>query len=51
MEEIGIYLMQKNEDVLLPLFVDYYVSLFGYQSIHILDNGSNETLRPQLNNA
>ena len=53
MEEIkvGIYMMQKNENVLLPLFVDYYGSLFGYQSIHIFDNGSNETLRPQLTNA
>ena len=53
MEEIkvGIYLMQKNEYDLLPLFVDYYGSLFGFESIHILDNGSNQKLRPILSNA
>ena len=53
MEEIkvGIFLMQKNEDDLLPLFIDYYGSLFGFESIHILDNGSNKKLRPILTNA
>lgn len=42
MSEISIILMQKNEDVLLPIFVDYYGEIFGYSNIYILDNGSDK---------
>jgi len=47
----GIYVMQKNENILLPLFVEYYGNLFGYYSIHIFDNGSDDTMKPILLNA
>ena len=47
----GIYVMQKNENMLLPLFVEYYGNLFGYYSIHIFDNGSDDTMKPILLNA
>lgn len=43
--------MQKNENILLPLFVEYYGNLFGYYSIHIFDNGSDDTMKPILLNA
>ena len=45
---VGIYVMQKNEDVLLPIFIDYYGNLFGYSSIHIFDNGSDDDMKPVL---
>ena len=46
--KVGIYVMQKNEIILLPIFVDYYGSLFGYESICILDNGSDPQMKKIL---
>ena len=45
---VGIYVMQKNERILLPIFIDYYGSLFGYESICILDNGSDSHMKTIL---
>lgn len=38
--KISFLMMQKNEDVLLKLWATYHGELFGYQNLHILDNGS-----------
>lgn len=38
--KISILMMQKNEDVLLKLWATYHGELFGYQNLHIIDNGS-----------
>src|SRR6056297_2502011 len=46
--QIGIFLMQKNEERLLPVFVQYYGQLFGYENIHIIDNGSNGKVLKEL---
>lgn len=47
-KSVAIYMMQKNEHNLLPLFVDYYGGVFGYDAIHIFDNGSNADMLPLL---
>ncbi|MEP3847839.1 MAG: glycosyltransferase family 2 protein [Paracoccaceae bacterium] len=43
--------MQKDEHHLLPLFVKYYGEAFGYNHIHLLDNGSSPTMDSALNHA
>ncbi len=45
---VGIYLMQKMKEFLLPIFVDFYGSLFGYESVCILDNGSDSQMKTIL---
>ena len=39
---IAILMMQKNESVLLPLFLAYHEALFGSASLYIFDNGSTD---------
>lgn len=47
-KHIGIFLFQKNEFDLFPLFVEYYGSLFGYQNIFVFDNDSDTEMKPLL---
>jgi hypothetical protein len=48
---VAVYMMQKNEIDLLPLFISYYGYLFGYKSLYIFDNGSDEYMASILENA
>ena len=48
---IGIFIMQKNEFDLFPLFIKYYGNLVGYDNIHVVDNGSSKDMLPLLKNA
>lgn len=36
--------MQKNEDILLPVWIKYHGHLFGYENLYVFDNGSNNRL-------
>lgn len=40
MLKIAVLTMQKNESVILPLWVDYYSKIFGAENLFIFDNGS-----------
>ncbi len=40
MKRVGIFMMQKDEDDLLPIWIKYYSALFGPENINIFDNGS-----------
>lgn len=51
MKKIAIFMMQKNEKDLLPIFVSYYGHLFGYENIYIFDNGSDEYMIDNLRKA
>jgi hypothetical protein len=44
-------MMQKNEHLLFPLFIDFYGYLFGFDAIHIFDNGSDSNMVPLLQDA
>lgn len=48
---VGIFMMQKDESSLLPIFVEFYGSRFGYENIHLFDNGSSAHMAPVLGNA
>ena len=48
MKKIAIFMMQKNEKDLLPIFVAYYGHLFGYENIYIFDNGSDTYMLDEL---
>jgi hypothetical protein len=48
---VGVFLMQKDEFELFPLFVKYYGSLVGYGNIFVVDNGSSEKMLPLLSDA
>ena len=48
MKKIAIFMMQKNEKDLLPIFVAYYGALFGYENIYIFDNGSDAYMLDEL---
>jgi hypothetical protein len=37
-------MMQKNENILLPVWVNYHTSLFGAENVYIFDNGSTDSL-------
>lgn len=43
--------MQKDEHDLFPAFVKYYGEAFGYNHIHVLDNGSSPTMDAALEHA
>ena len=49
--KVGIFLMQKNEFDLFPLFIKYYGNLVGYSNIHVVDNGSSKDMLPLIKNA
>ena len=49
--KIGIFIMQKNEFDLFPIFIKYYGNLVGYSNIHVVDNGSSKDMLPLLKNA
>lgn len=38
---VCIYMMQRDEFELLPIFLKYYGMGFGYPNLHIFDNGSS----------
>jgi hypothetical protein len=40
MSKIAILTMQKNESVILPMWVDYYSKIFGIENLFVFDNGS-----------
>lgn len=48
---VGIFLMQKDEFELFPLFIKYYSSLVGYNNIFVFDNGSSKEMSPLLTDA
>lgn len=48
---VGVFMMQKNEEQLLPAFIHYYGKLFGYSALHIFDNGSSQETKHILENA
>lgn len=41
--KMAIFMMQKNEISLLPLFLGYNESLFGPSSLYLLDKGSTDS--------
>src|SRR5680860_325993 len=41
---ICILSMQRNEGVLLETWAHYHGKLFGYENIHLFDNGSDDSL-------
>lgn len=43
--------MQRDEFDLFPVFIRYYGEIFGYENIHVFDNGSSETMKPLLDTA
>lgn len=47
--KIKILMMQKNEDLLLPIWIKYHGSLFGYKNLYVFDNGStNRSIQEYL---
>lgn len=45
---VGVFMMHKDETHLLPVFIKYYGARFGYDSIHLFDNGSSEAMNTAL---
>lgn len=43
--------MQKDEEDLFPAFIKYYGEAFGYNHIHVIDNGSSSAMNGTLNHA
>ena len=41
-------LMQKNETILLPIWLKYYSELFGKENLYIFDNGSGSDFKKDL---
>lgn len=37
---VACVMMQRDEDALLPCWIEHHAALFGYENLHILDNGS-----------
>ncbi len=48
---VGVFLMQKDEHDLFPAFIRYYGESFGYNHIHVFDNGSSPTMDAALDHA
>ena len=46
---VKLIMMQKNETQLLHLWALYHASLFGFENLTIIDNGSNQAVRSRLN--
>lgn len=42
MKTVAVVTMVYNEDVFLPIWIRYYGSLFGSNSLYVLDNGSTD---------